>query len=65
MILVYKKLITLINVQIFLIKTLLLMKKKAQFCTLFLTAFQPHFYNPSLNGISERELFKNSRNLLF
>ncbi|ADQ78956.1 hypothetical protein Palpr_0802 [Paludibacter propionicigenes WB4] len=56
---------TLINVQIFLIKTLLLMKKKAQFCTLFLTVFQPHFYNPSLNGISERELFKNSRNLLF
>lgn len=54
-----------INVQIFLIKTLLLMKKKTQFCTLFLVALQPHFYNPSPNGISKRELFKNSRNLLF
>jgi hypothetical protein len=36
-----------VNVQIFLIKTLLLMKKKTQFCTLFPVifpvAFQPHF----------------------
>jgi hypothetical protein len=46
-------------------QTFLLMEKKAQFCTLFQVAFQPHFYKPSPNGISKRELFKNSRNLLF